>query len=312
MLNIKAFLCLFVVKNNKNGKISLLEKVTYDKMIKVLSEVTIFMEKKRHKRKNNHVVIVTSDAVNADVKQYRIKPWVLQTIIFFLCVIIGAMIGYIIYEKDIWEASVKQTLAWQDEADRKEQEKEELLQAMVEQQKQYDEQAAALNGVIDDKNQEIDELQHSIDGLEEQIKILSDTLAKKIQNEEALQERLNGYFLPTGFPLTGAATIEEATDENPMCIFKANATGALVVATAEGTVIAVNADAEYGQNVWIDHGNGYVTIYRNQGEIKVKQGQTVTCGTTLFIMGKEDTQLGYQMMKDGVYINPIDMLAING
>ena len=51
----------------------------------------------RHKRKNNHVVIVTSDAVDAQVKQYRIKPWVLHLVIFLLCIIIGVMIGYIIY-----------------------------------------------------------------------------------------------------------------------------------------------------------------------------------------------------------------------
>ena len=56
------------------------------------------MERKRHKRKNNHVVIVTSDAANAGVRQFRIRPWILQTIILILCVIIGALIGYFVYE----------------------------------------------------------------------------------------------------------------------------------------------------------------------------------------------------------------------
>ncbi len=263
------------------------------------------MKKIRHKRKNSHVVIVTSDAVNADVRQYRIKPWVWQAIILTLCVIIGVMIGYIIYEKDLWAVSVKQTLAWQEEASSRQ---EEIVRLQAEAQNKVE----SLNGIIDGKDLEIDELEDINKGLEEQIQILSDTLSKKIQHEEELQASLNAYFLPTGFPLTGAATIEEVVEGNPMCIFTANASGALVVATAEGTVIAVNTDAEYEQNVWIDHGNGYVTIYRNTGEIKVKQGQTVTLGTTLFIMGKDDTKLGYQMMKDSVYINPIDMLAING
>ena len=84
------------------------------------------------------------------------------------------------------------------------------------------------------------------------------------------------------------------------------------MATADGTVLAVNVDAEYEQNVWIDHGNGYVTVYRNSGEVKVKQGETVTQGTTLFIIEDADSKLGYQMLKDGVYINPVDVLAING
>ena len=96
-----------------------------------------------------------------------------------------------------------------------------------------------------------------------------------------------------------------------MCIFTA-AAGAMAVSTASGTVIAVNDDSEYGHNIWIDHGNGYVTIYRNQGDVKVKQGEEVTQGTTLFLISDENSKLGYQMMKDGVYINPMDMLVISG
>ena len=60
------------------------------------------MESKKHKRKTNHVVIVTSDAVDANVRQFRIKPWLLQTIIVILCVVLGAFIGYFIYEERIW------------------------------------------------------------------------------------------------------------------------------------------------------------------------------------------------------------------
>ncbi len=47
------------------------------------------MGRQRHKRKNSHVVIVTSDSVDVGMKQFRIRPWVLQMIIFILCIIIG-------------------------------------------------------------------------------------------------------------------------------------------------------------------------------------------------------------------------------
>ena len=57
------------------------------------------MGRQRHKRKNSHVVIVTSDSVDVGMKQFRIRPWVLQMIIFILCIIIGALIGFIVYEK---------------------------------------------------------------------------------------------------------------------------------------------------------------------------------------------------------------------
>ena len=49
------------------------------------------MERKKHKHQNNHVIIVTSDAVDANVKQFRIKPWILQTLIIAGCVILGAI-----------------------------------------------------------------------------------------------------------------------------------------------------------------------------------------------------------------------------
>ena len=46
--------------------------------------------------------------------------------------------------------------------------------------------------------------------------------------------------------------------------------------------------------------------------MKVKQGETVTQGTTLFLITDNSSKLGYQMMKDGAYVNPMDMLNISG
>ena len=62
----------------------------------------------------------------------------------------------------------------------------------------------------------------------------------------------------------------------------------------------------------IDHGNGYVTIYRNDSKPVVKAGDSVVQGTTLFLIGEDNTKLGYQMQLDGTYINPTSMLSISG
>ena len=53
-------------------------------------------------------------------------------------------------------------------------------------------------------------------------------------------------------------------------------------------------------------------IYRNKGDATVAAGDSVVQGTTLFVIGEDNADLGYQMQKDGSYINPIDMLAISG
>lgn len=237
------------------------------------------MGRVRHKRKSRHMLLVTSDAVDEGVKQYRIHPWFLYALVLILCVAAGVLIGYSVYEWDV--------LAEKDVEAEKQQETIALLE------------------------QEKADLQAEIVSLNEKVQILSDTVNQKTQSESQLTEQLEKQTTPTEFPLTGSASMEEATEGEPMCIFTA-APGAMVVATAGGTVVAVNDDNEYGHNIWVDHGNGYVTVYRNQGEVKVKQGEEVTQGTTLFLISEENSRLGYQMMKDGVYIDPMDLLVISG
>jgi len=227
--------------------------------------------------------LVTSDAVDAEVKQYRVHLGFWYVLLLLICIGIGAGIGYFLYEED----------------SRQEQAAEQETQAS-----QQEEMIAQLE-------QEKQELEAQIVSLNEKVQILSDTVNLKTESESQLSEQLEKQMTPSEFPLTGSASMEEATEGDPMCIFTATE-GTMVVATANGTVTVVNDDGEYGHNIWIDHGNGYVTIYRNQGEVKVKQGEAVTQGTTLFVIGEENNKLGYQMMKDGVYINPMDLLVISG
>lgn len=233
----------------------------------------------RHKRKKHQMVLLTSDAVDTGVEQIHYHPWILWIVILILCVFLGAFLGYFYYEKDVLLERDQGAAAQQEEIERLEQEKTDL--------------------------------ESEIASLKETVQILSETVTQKTQNENQLTEQLEKQTTPTEFPLTGSATMEMATEGDPMCIFSA-ADGAMVVATAGGTVTAVNDDSEYGHNIWVDHGNGYVTIYRNSGEVKVKQGEAVTQGTTLFLITGENSKLGYQMLKDGVYIDPMEMLNISG
>ena len=64
-----------------------------------------------------------------------------------------------------------------------------------------------------------------------------------MQNENELSATLEKQSLPTEFPLTGSASMEEVTEGEPMCIFHASV-GTTVVAAASGTVMAVNDDGE--------------------------------------------------------------------
>lgn len=237
------------------------------------------MAKKKHKRKVSRIVIFTSDAVDAKVKQWKIHPWVCNLTVLVLCVLIGGVIGYFLYEEDIWSGI-------QTAANAKE---EEIL-------------------LLQEENEL---LTTEIESLTEKMAVLSETVNQKAQDAETLQSQLEEQSMPTGFPLTGSAAMEEIREGEPICIFTGTE-NITVVATASGTVLSVEDDETYGHKITVDHGNGYVTIYRNKGDAKVKAGDSVARGTTLYIVGKDNTQLGYQMMKDGAYINPMDVLAISG
>ena len=241
------------------------------------------MGRRGHKRKNSHVVIVTSDAVDIKTKHFRIRPWVVQFFVLLFSVALGLGIGFLIYEKDALDA-----VASEDGA------------VIV----QNEEEIARLEA-------ENASLQSQIEDLNSTIQILSETVTQKTESERILSDQITQQFLPTVFPLTGSASEETPPEGEPICVYTAKA-GSMVVATGNGTVYAVVDDSEYGHNVWIDHGNGYMTIYRNKGEVKVRQGDNVTQGSTIYLIGEDNNVLGYQMMKEGEYIDPMDMLDIHG
>ena len=131
--------------------------------------------------------------------------------------------------------------------------------------------------------------------------------------------------MPTGFPLSGTADMEEITETvqvedeevtRDLILFKAG-DGVSVVASGAGSVLLADIDSVYGYQVQIDHGNGYISIYRSGTEPKVKNWDEVTRGTLLFEMESDDddenaSRMGYQIMKDGEYIKPTEVLEING
>lgn len=241
------------------------------------------MKRRKHKRRLNHVLILTSDAADANVKQFHVRAWIVEVVVLLLCVLVGGVIGYFVYEGQLWENASRRS--------------HEQVMALEEENKTLSEQNSKLEAQVTEQAEEI--------------QILSDTVSQKVQSESELSATLEKQSLPTEFPLTGSASMEEVSEGDPMCIFHASV-GTTVVAAASGTVIAINDDEIYGHSVWVDHGNGYVTIYRNKGDTTVNVGDSVVQGTTLFVIGEDNADLGYQMQKDGSYINPMDMLAISG
>lgn len=237
------------------------------------------MSKNRHKRKVSHILIYTTDAVDADMKQVRIHPWVLAGVTLIVCCVLGAVIGYAVYEGELWERIREHDAS----------------------------QNAALIAAQDEK----DALQEKIDEQDAKIEMLSITIQDQTQQIEELQAQIAEQSVPTDYPLTGSASMTVITDGDPMVEFTATE-GSTVVAAGKGVVTAVEEDEVYGNRVVIDHGNGYVSIYRNKGESQVKAGDEVASGTTLFMVTEDNRQLGYQIKENDVYIDPTTIIAIKG
>lgn len=237
------------------------------------------MSKNRHKRKVSHILIYTTDAVDADTKQVRIHPWVLAGVTLIVCCVLGAVIGYAVYEGELW-GRIREHDASQN---------------------------AALIAVQDEK----DALQEKIDEQDAKIEMLSITIQDQTQQIAELQAQIAEQSVPTDYPLTGSASMTVITDGDPMVEFTATE-GSTVVAAGKGVVTAVEEDEVYGNRVVIDHGNGYVSIYRNKGESQVKAGDEVASGTTLFMVTEDNRQLGYQIKENDVYIDPTTIIAIKG
>ena len=164
-------------------------------------------------------------------------------------------------------------------------------------------------------------MQKDKDQMQEQITLLSNQVAEQIAREEKEAEK----FYPNGLPVSGKVTIEDEPVENSevssemmndkelrkMVIFGA-ANDAKVMAAGSGKVTSIKRDTEFGYAVRIDHGNGYITIYRYNDQPKIKEGDDVTKGQLLFEVGFASSKVGYQIMYDNEYINPMDIMEING
>ncbi len=173
-------------------------------------------------------------------------------------------------------------------------------------------------------------LEESNSKQETEIEQLKAAIMKRIEDEQVSQEEAESLAIPTGLPLTGKAsmsravdnatetTITEITEENkdevtgnPLVVFTATE-GSSIIAAGTGTVTTVTTDVKFGNAVTIDHGNGYVSIYRNAGDPLVTEGSQIDKGDIIFVIGEKNTSLGFQIQQDEKFIDPEEMIEING
>lgn len=86
-----------------------------------------------------------------------------------------------------------------------------------------------------------------------------------------------------------------------------------VLAADSGKVVTAGwSSVGYGNHVVIDHGNGYRTLYAHMSKLYVVAGQSVGRGAALGQMGSTGrstgTHLHFEVIHNGVYLNPLSVL----
>ena len=231
------------------------------------------------KRKSKYALLLVTEKDDGTMKQYTISAALVEVMAAILFLLIVAVTCKFVYDSITLKDARKEIV----------------------------DQIVTINNLTDEN----EALTVENSTLTSKITVLSETVSKKAATEDALSLETVENALPKGFPLSGSATMKEAEEGDPMLIFSASQ-GVNVITTGTGVVVSVDADETYGTKIIIDHGNGYQSVYRNNGTALVKNGEELGKGYILFTVGEENQELGYQIMKDEEYIDPMLMIDING
>lgn len=86
-----------------------------------------------------------------------------------------------------------------------------------------------------------------------------------------------------------------------------------VMAVENGTVVSIQRSAEGKSTITMQHGEGYVSVYKQLGEVLVRKGQRVNAGTVIGRLGgvddaatesTESAELAFELWRDGTAVDP--------
>lgn len=252
-------------------------------------EVSYVVKINLRKSKVSYTIMIVSDNSDKSPKAYHIKAGFAGFLGSLAFVLFTALICFVVYNSVIAQGAVSRA---------------RLQQKKIEQLEEAYEQAA-----------------REKEGLVQRVSDLSESLNAEIEESQLIEAAEEQKRIPTGFPLDAAAALKETADEaqtgmlanqrRKEIVFTA-AEGTNVVATAPGTVISIVPDEDFGNLISIDHGNGYISMYRNNSSAIIKESNTVDAGAVLFIVGNDNPEIGYSIRKDDIYVDPMDMLDMKG
>lgn len=141
-----------------------------------------------------------------------------------------------------------------------------------------------------------------------------DSSGEEVNNEGVLKWPTDGtnitsYFGPRAQPIAGASTYHEAVDIGVP-------EGTNVYACEDGVVTTASYSDSAGNMIVIDHGNGLVSKYFHNKELKVSVGDTVTKGQLIALSGNTGNSTGahlhFGIYSNGTAVDPLGFKYDNG
>ena len=166
--------------------------------------------------------------------------------------------------------------------------------------------------VLDRVNMNISLLRESIPQQKEELTQLKDDI-KEHQKELAhlpsiwpTKGRISSVFGPRRSPISGRLEMHNGLDI-------AAPRGTPIYATANGKITEAGYNGGYGNVITIDHGYSYKTRYAHLSSFAIEKGDQMQKGDIIGYMGSTgrstSSHLHYEVLKDGVAINPRDFLT---
>ena len=272
------------------------------------SRFVYVLKDSKHRKKINRQMIVASSDVNEKIRPVVVHKGLIWFGVIFLAVFIGISIGYFANEAGIINS--------------------------------YNESIGVRDAKIAELEAQVISLNSTIASKDNEIQVLSQTINTKSDELGVLSSQIENMYVPTDFPMSGSASMRVTDDGDIPVIIFTGSEGDFVRATACGTVIEIRNNPKRSDNgsiaeyyvagestdgsdkeikdlgfynvIVIDHGNGYMTVYMNDGDPVVSEGDTVSVGNTLYNLKSGNTSLGYEMIRNGEYIDPDEVMIISG
>lgn len=143
--------------------------------------------------------------------------------------------------------------------------------------------------------------------------VINNKIDAALENQDKIPSGwpLESRIVSTEFNPTGDSSISDGRKHKGMDI-STRSQIIPIYATASGTVVTANFDSGYGNQVIIDHGNGFTTLYAHCNELMVNAGDEVKKGDIIATTGNTGWSTGihlhYEIMLNGIYQNPRDFL----